>query len=30
MMKNIYQIQGAYQIKQEDLRFNIPIVTPRH
>jgi cell surface protein SprA len=23
MMKNIYQIQGAYQIKQEDLRFNI-------
>jgi hypothetical protein len=23
MMKNIYQIQGAYQIKQQDLRFNI-------
>ena len=23
MMKNIYQIQGAYQVKQEDLRFNI-------
>jgi cell surface protein SprA len=21
-MKNIYQIQGAYQIKQQDLRFN--------
>ncbi|NRT14001.1 cell surface protein SprA [Flavobacterium sp. 28A] len=23
MMKNIYQIPGAYQIKQEDFRFNI-------
>jgi cell surface protein SprA len=23
MMKNIYQIQGAYQVKQEDFRFNI-------
>ncbi|MBK0370252.1 T9SS outer membrane translocon Sov/SprA [Flavobacterium agrisoli] len=23
MMKNIYQIQGAYQIKQEDFRLNI-------
>jgi cell surface protein SprA len=23
MMKNIYQIQGAYQMKQEDFRFNI-------
>jgi cell surface protein SprA len=23
MMKNIYQIPGAYQVKQEDFRFNI-------
>ena len=23
MMKNIYQIQGGYQLKQEDFRFNI-------
>ncbi|MDN3676107.1 cell surface protein SprA [Flavobacterium paronense] len=23
MMKNIYQIQGAYQLQQEDFRFNI-------
>jgi len=25
MMKNIYQIQGGYQLKQEDFRFNIYI-----
>jgi cell surface protein SprA len=28
MMKNIYQIQGAYQIKQQDLRFNILYTDP--
>jgi cell surface protein SprA len=28
MMKNIYQIQGAYQIKQEDFRFNILYTDP--
>jgi cell surface protein SprA len=28
MMKNIYQIQGAYQIKQQDLRFNIVYTDP--
>ena len=28
MMKNIYQIPGAYQIKQEDFRFNILYTDP--
>ncbi len=28
MMKNIYQIQGAYQVKQEDFRFNILYTDP--
>ena len=28
MMKNIYQIQGAYQLKQEDFRFNILYTDP--
>ena len=28
MMKNIYQIPGAYQIKQEDFRFNIVYSDP--
>jgi cell surface protein SprA len=28
MMKNIYQIQVAYQIKQQDLRFNILYTDP--
>nr|WP_288834308.1 cell surface protein SprA [uncultured Flavobacterium sp.] len=28
MMKNIYQIPGAYQIKQEDFRFNILFTDP--
>ena len=28
MMKNIYQIPGAYQIKQEDFRFNIVYTDP--
>jgi cell surface protein SprA len=28
MMKNIYQIPGAYQVKQEDFRFNILYTDP--
>ena len=28
MMKNIYQIQGGYQLKQEDFRFNILYTDP--
>ena len=28
MMKNIYQIPGAYQLKQEDFRFNILYTDP--
>nr|WP_314839052.1 cell surface protein SprA [uncultured Flavobacterium sp.] len=28
MMKNIYQIQGGYQLKQEDFRFNILYADP--
>jgi cell surface protein SprA len=28
MMKNIYQIQGAYQVKQQDFRFNIVYTDP--
>jgi cell surface protein SprA len=28
MMKNIYQILGAYQVKQEDFRFNILYTDP--
>jgi cell surface protein SprA len=28
MMKNIYQIQGAYQLQQEDFRFNILYTDP--
>lgn len=28
MMKNIYQIQGAYQLQQEDFRFNIMYTDP--
>lgn len=28
MMKNIYQIQGAYQLQQEDFRFNIMYSDP--
>jgi cell surface protein SprA len=28
MMKNIYQIQGAYQLSQEDFRFNILYTDP--
>jgi len=28
MMKNIYQLQGAYQLQQEDFRFNILYTDP--
>jgi cell surface protein SprA len=28
LMKNIYQIPGAYQVKQEDFRFNILYTDP--
>ena len=28
MMKNVYQIPGAYQVKQEDFRFNILYTDP--
>ena len=28
MMKNIYPIQGAYQLQQEDFRFNILYTDP--